>query len=137
MSKTKEYDEEPVCYCARCYSLNILHNDDIGLDWCGECGCPDILETSIEEWEKLYEGRYKHKFAVKGDIKDSFIFKMSISDLKTELFKSDAFDKILRELYPRFPGGYSKVDSILLLFDKLSKDNRIDDLRLLLIKYKK
>jgi hypothetical protein len=38
-------------------------------------------------------------------------------------------------MYPRFPGGFGKADSIVLFFDKLAKDNKLDDLRVTMMKY--
>lgn len=36
--------------------------------------------------------------------------------------------------YPTFPGGLGKLDSIILFFDKVIKDGRLDELRELLVK---
>ena len=56
-------DEEPVFYCARCLSLKIRYLDKIeDSEYCDECGSSDVKQASIEEWEKMYEERYGHKF---------------------------------------------------------------------------
>lgn len=129
----KDYDEEPVTYCSRCYSLKIAHEDVTDTDCCMNCGCTEVKETDITTWERMYTRRYGHKFTEKSnDPKDSMYFKMSISKLKDEVYKSKSFLYLIRKLYPKFPQGLGKADMVILLFDKLSKDNRIDDLRYLL-----
>lgn len=131
----EDYDSEPVIYCARCYSLKIKHEDSIGADVCTECGCSDTLTSSIEDWERLYERRYGHKFTVKNeDPKTSFIFKLPLEKLKDKVYESSAWREIIKALYPGFPGGLGRADSIILFFDKLVKDSRIADLKLLLLK---
>jgi len=133
--KRKEYDEEPVKYCTNCYSLKIKYEETIDSDCCANCGCLSIRESNIREWEKLYEKKYGKKFVEDTcNLKQSAYFNMPISKLKKKVFESKNFDTILKTLYPNFPGGYSKADSVILLFDKLSKDNKLDELRLLLLK---
>ena len=133
-----DYDSEPVTYCAKCYSLKIRHEDAIDADCCAECGCSDTLSTSISTWEKLYEGRYGKKYVEKSnDITNSPMFQLSIGKLKMKVYDCPKWHEVIRTLYPRFPRGLSKADSIILLFDRLSKDNRINDLRKLLLKYYK
>lgn len=132
----KDYDDEPVTYCPRCYSLKIKHEDITDTDCCMDCGCTEVKETDINTWERMYTRRYGHKYAEKSnDPKESIYFKMSISKLKTKLYQGNMLPYVIRKLYPRFPQGLSRFDSILLLFDKLGKDNRIDDLRYLLYDY--
>lgn len=129
--KTAEYDSEPVVYCSRCFSLKIGYEEALGTEYCMECGCSDISESSIEEWERLYERRYGKKHVTKNDsIYNSPVFKMSIEDLKTALYKHPKWRDIINHLYPRFPKYYGRIDSILLLFDWLLKEKRVDELRL-------
>lgn len=137
MSKiNKDYDSEPVEYCLKCYSLKIKHEDSLDIDCCCNCGSTEIGETDIDTWEKLYEKRYGHKYVEKPKTaKDSIFFKMSIERLKTKLYHHKAIRAIIYSLYPNFPKGYSKADMVILLFDKLAKDNRINDLRYLLFDY--
>ena len=131
-----DYDSDPVEYCSKCYSLKIKYIDAIDSDCCMECGCSDVATaSSIYEWEKLYERRYGHKYTVKSnDPRKSLLFKMSIERLKTTLYRHSLCDSIIKEMYPKFPGGLSKADSVILFFDKVIKENRIDELRLTLIK---
>lgn len=132
------YDLEPVRFCARCYSLKIKYEEAIDADCCMDCGSSDTLTASIEEWENMYERRYGRKFVMKSnDPKRSPIFKLPISKLKDKVFESPSWRAIIKTLYPKFPKRLDKAESIILLFDKLVRDNRIDDLRLLLIKYLK
>ena len=136
MERHSEYDEEPVVYCSRCYSLKIKYEEAIDSDCCMECGCSDITSSSIQEWEELYKSRYGHPYAVKTkDPQKSFVFQQSIQQLKTRVFQSPLWRKIIHALYPKFPKYYDKTDSVILLFDRLAKDNRMDDLRILLFNY--
>lgn len=138
--KIKEYDEEPVMYCAKCYSLNIVHEDVIDSDCCGRCGCTDFKTSSIEEWERLYKERYGHKFVENShDLRKSPVFMLSMDRLKTMVYKDECWKELCKMLYPAFPDGLSRADSVVLLFAKLIQDNRLDDLRIELINqnYKK
>lgn len=130
----EDYDLEPVRYCSQCYSLKIRYEDIIESDCCMDCGCSDIKETTIDNWETLYEGRYGHKYVTKSlDVRNSPIFKLSISSLKALVYEDENYRDIIKAMYPAFPEGLGKADSIIILFDKLIKDNRIDDLKILLI----
>lgn len=132
------YDAEPVTYCARCYSLKIRYEEEVDADCCMECGCSDTMTASIDEWEKLYENRYGKKYVEKkNDIRNSPMFLLPISKLKVKLYNCSEWLSIIKTLYPQFPKGLSKADSIILVFDKLSRDNKMDDLRILLAKYYK
>lgn len=127
----KKYEEEPVTYCARCYSLKIKYEESIGMDCCSDCGCTDFKTSSFEEWEKLFEERYGHRFVESTkDIRKSPIFQLTYSQLKNKVIQSPSWRKICKSLYPAFPRGFSKADSIILLFEKLCQDNRLDDLRI-------
>lgn len=57
INKKVDYDEELVGYCANCLSLKVEHTP-MGIDCCMECGCTDINESTIEEWEERYKKRY-------------------------------------------------------------------------------
>lgn len=132
------YDAEPVTYCARCYSLKIRYEEEVDADCCMECGCSDTMTASIDEWEKLYENRYGKKYVEKkNDIRNSPMFLLPISKLKVKLYNCPEWLSIIKTLYPQFPKGLSKADSIILVFDKLSRDNKMDDLKILLAKYYK
>lgn len=134
---TDNYDDEPVVYCANCYSLKIVYEEAIDADCCMECGCCDILSTTIDEWEKLYERKYGHKYLeINNNPRNSLLFKMSVEELKTYVYNSSQWKSIVMELYPKFPGGLSRIDSVILLFDKLIKDHRLDELRMFLYKLK-
>ena len=129
----KDYDAEPVVYCARCYSLKIKYEEDIDTDCCMDCGCTDTKTSSIDEWEKQYERRYGEHYVKKnGNPKDSFVYKMPLEKLKTVFFNSPTWREDINALYPLFPKGLGKADSIILLFDKLAKESRIDDLKLII-----
>lgn len=111
----KNYDDEPVTYCPRCYSLKIKHEDVTGNDCCMDCGCTEVRETDIKTWEKMFKGRYGHRYVERSnDPRDSVYFKMSISRLKDEVFRSKSVVYIIRSLYPRFPQGLSKSDMVIL-----------------------
>jgi len=131
-AKRVNYDDEPVEYCSRCYSLKIVHEDSIDSDCCMDCGSTDISTADIYTWERLYKERYGRKFVGRNnDPRSSIFFKMSISTLKTRLYQDDKLlGAVLHKLYPNFPDGLSKEETILVLFDKLCSDNRMDDLRM-------
>lgn len=132
--KLQEYDEEPIKYCTRCYSLKIGYEDAIDTEYCMECGCSDIAETSIYNWENMYENRYGHKFIKRDrDPKKSLIYKMPCSELKEMVSNSPDWKKIIFRMYPKFTRKYGRAETIMLFFDRLTKDNRIDELRILLV----
>ena len=135
MAKQKiDYEDEPVVYCARCYSLNIAYEDTIGMDCCGECGCTDFKSSKFETWDKMFTKRYGHKFLENlGDIKNSPIYQMSQEQLKSELYKRNDWKEICKALYPTFPEYLGKTDSIILLFAKLYEDKRMGDFKIELI----
>lgn len=54
------FNEEPVFFCASCLSLAVREVN--GRDFCDECGNTDIVTSTIEEWERLYEEKYGHKY---------------------------------------------------------------------------
>lgn len=132
--KKKDYDSEPVTYCAKCYSLKVFYEDTVGMDCCRDCGCTDLRTSSFEEWENLYKQKYGHKFLeAKGSVKRNPIFQMDATKLKSEVYKHPLWRDICRELYPAFPQWLSKADSIILLFAKLYQDNRMDELKTILV----
>lgn len=132
--KLNEYDSEPIAYCAKCYSLKIKHEDIVGTDCCMDCGCSDIEEATIEEWEKKYRERYGHDYVVKTkDLRRHPLWKMSLKRLRNEVYSMQDWREIIYKIYPKFPGGLSRIDSVLLFFDQLSKDKRIDELKTFLI----
>ena len=136
-TKKEDYNSEPVRYCSKCFSLKIKYEDTLGFECCADCGCSEISEAPIDIWEKKYIKKYGHRLVVKNeDPKKTYIFKLSINDLKTKVYKYLDWRTIVYSIYPNFPGGYGREDSIILFFDKLYRDNRIDDLRLLLWKMK-
>lgn len=133
--KSNDYNSEPVAYCAECYSLKIKYEEVIDSDCCMECGCTSIKEAPFETWEKMYEYRYGHKFAEKNnDASKSLVFNMSLSKLMMKVAECPRWDSIIRRIYSCFPRGLSKSDSIVMFFDKLVKDNKINVLKELLYK---
>lgn len=131
-----DYDLEPVAFCAKCFSPKIKHESSLDIDYCADCGCSEINEASVYEWESMYERRYGHKYVVKGtDPKKNPVFQLTRSELMNRLCNLSQWKTIIRSLYPHFPEGFSKADSIVLLFDKLVKDNRLNDLRMKLMSY--
>lgn len=116
--------------------MRIRHDDSVDVDWCMDCGGTETASANIDDWERLYEGRYGHKFVIRRNgPRDSKYFKMPLSKLKICLYESDVMDKIIHRLYPKFPEGLNKAESVIVLFDMLSSDNRIDDLRYMLYSY--
>ena len=133
--RNQDYDSEPVRYCARCYSLKVKYEESVDSECCGDCGSSDILEAPIEEWEKKYERKYGHKFTQKEqDPKNTFIFRLPLDKLKAKVYESSQWREIISAIYPKFPGGYGKADSIILFFDTLIRQNKLNELKLLLYK---
>lgn len=124
------YDEEPVTYCSKCYSLDIKYEESISSDICMDCGCTETLSTDIYSWEDLYKARYGCKFVTRGT--GSIYFNMSIDKLRTILYTRNDYMKVILRLYPLFPKNLGRLDSVQFLFDKLSKDNRFDEFRRIL-----
>lgn len=134
--KINDYDSEPIAFCANCLSLKIKHEDSIDMDYCSDCGSSEIMEAPVEQWEVMYEKKYGKKYVVKGnDPKKSPVFKLTISKLMDKFSNLPNWRVIIYNMYPRFPGGFGKADSIVLFFDKLAKDNKLDDLRVTMMKY--
>ena len=135
--KFEDYDSEPVYYCANCLSLGIRHEESIDSDCCKDCGGTDIREALPEEWEKMYKKKYGKDYVAKnGDIKKSPIFNLPLSKLMSRVADCPKWEVIIKEIYGHFPKGISKADSIVLFFDKLIKDNKLDSLKMLLYKLK-
>ena len=136
MPDPTNYNEEPVCYCANCFSLKIQHEDSLDIDYCADCGCSDIRESPISSWEQLYARRYgKYYVSRRTDPKRAKVFSMPIDSLKAKVYESPYLRRIINALYPVFPKGLKRSEAVITLFDKIVKDGRVNDLRLELIKY--
>lgn len=135
--KVMLYDSEPVKFCTKCLSLKVLYEDIRDIEYCGECGCTDVEEAPLDVWEQKYEKKYGHKFVEKGtNPRNSYIFNLTNNEIKQRLFASENWRKAIETIYPYFPRGYSKIDTILLFWDKILKDNKLDDFKLELTKIK-
>lgn len=131
----KEYDEEPVAYCKRCYSLNVRRDDNVDVDYCGDCGSTEIDETDIWNWEEMYRQRYGHRLVDdKKSPRKSMFFNVGMGELKKIVLKHEQLERIWMKMYGRMPKGLTREEKVLVLFDKLGKDNRLDDLRFFLYK---
>jgi hypothetical protein len=63
---SSNYNDEPVFYCKNCLSLKVkMVATGLDLDFCDECGSTDIEQAHIEEWRKLYRGRYGFDYLTK------------------------------------------------------------------------
>lgn len=129
------YDEEPVYYCKTCLSLSIKNEPVTDTDYCCECGSTDIGEAPIEVWEKMYEDKHhcKHLNAEQS-VKNSYLWNLPYSKLMDIVFELPDWRDLILEIYPNFPRRYSKTESIMLFFDKISKENKLNFLKTLLIK---
>lgn len=98
------------------------------------CGCSEIKTTSIQQWERMYEERYGHKYVEKHtDPKRRALYKLTTEELKEKLYNEPSWKWIIKQIYPAFPDYLGRADSILLFFDKLMKEKRQDELREILI----
>lgn len=133
----EDYDSEPVKYCSKCHSLKIKYEEDFDTEYCAECGGTDIKECSIEEWESLYEKRNKSKYTEKNkDPRQSPVYRLSLKGLMHKVSDSKHWESIIEGIFPHFPKGPNKADSIIAFFDILVRKNKLDDLRKLLYKLK-
>ena len=125
-----DYNSDPVLYCAECYSLKIMYEDIIGSDCCMDCGCTTVLTAPFEKWENLYQERYGRKFVEKtNDLKKSYVYHLTIKELKNKVSKSPKWEAIIKNVYHQFPRGLGKTEALMVFFDRLSKDNNFDTLR--------
>ncbi len=136
VEQVTDCDYEPWYYCATCLSPSIEHEDITDTDCCRTCGSTQIEESTFEEWEAKYERKYGHKYTKKEeDPKKSFVFSMPLEKLKTRVYENSAWRDIIKMMYPKFPGGLGRVDSIILFFDTIIKQGRLDELKLNLYRF--
>ena len=64
------------------------------------------------------------------------MFNLSLSKLMAKVADCPKWEYIIKQVYNHFPKGVSKADSIVMFFDRLIRDNKLDSLRLLLYKMK-
>lgn len=134
--KQKEYNDEPVIYCPKCYSLNIIEDSVIGISYCKECGCTDFKETTIEEWESMYRERYGHKLVTKSeDLTKSPIYNMSRHRLMNMLFEMEDSDIIIFKMFPLAPKEMSRKERIMWAFAKIDTQDTIHAIALIIIKH--
>lgn len=132
-----ELDPEPVKYCVKCLSLKVSYEEISDTEYCGDCGCVDIAECPFDEWERKYEARYGHKLVEKGtDPRKHPIYQMSLSELKKKIYNSPNWREALGCIYHKIPMGYSKLDCILLVFDRIIRENKVDEFKIALTKVK-
>ena len=56
------YDEIPVKFCKHCLYLGnvkVTNLFDQQVEYCPHCGSTEFEETTIDEWDKLFEEKYK------------------------------------------------------------------------------
>ena len=72
--KRQDYNNEPVCYCKTCLSINIKtvefdSNDDEleprSVDYCVPCSNTEMGEAHISEWADMYKEKYGEDFLTK------------------------------------------------------------------------
>ena len=126
----EENDIESWGYCSVCLSPKIKFDDTVDSYYCADCGCTTLCESSFEEWEEKYKKRYKKAYLkIKKDITKSPIFKMTVTELMFKLSNYSNWKDVIKDIYGIVPVGLSKTDSIIVFFDKLIKDNKINDLK--------
>lgn len=54
------YKTQKMFYCKSCLSLHIIQGRIV--DYCAKCGSADLGEVTLEEYDLLYEKKYKKKF---------------------------------------------------------------------------
>lgn len=130
-------NEEPWYYCANCLSPKVGYEDSVGADYCCDCGSTSIHEGIFENWEQQYLKRYKRKYVNQPrNIKNSPIYQMSFVELMKKVSDFPRWEDIIKAIYNTNISGLSKADSIVLFFDRLIRDNKLDELRELLYNWK-
>jgi len=82
----------------------------------------------------MYRSRYGHLYvSERRDIRNHPIFQYTLSELRMRLLNRTDCMNIITKMYPKFPKGFGKKDSVFLFFDRLLKDNRVNDLRYYLL----
>lgn len=100
-----------------------------------KCGCSETAEASIEDWERLYENRYGHKYVERPrNPYKNHIYQMPLSELKMELFGRHDYRDIIERIYPKFPKYLTRTDAVILFFDRAGKEGDLDLVRDLLSK---
>lgn len=61
MMMDNDYNEIPVFYCKDCLSLKIINISQEDC-YCEECGSTNIEQTTIKNWEELYQKQFGYKF---------------------------------------------------------------------------
>jgi hypothetical protein len=57
-------EEDKVLYCPDCLSLSIKGIDGTNICYCAKCGCTNIQEIDFDEWDKLYQKKFGHKYVI-------------------------------------------------------------------------
>lgn len=57
-------DDELVYYCEHCLSLNVRRLP-CNLDYCADCNCANVAQTTNEKWEKMWKEKYHEDFLTK------------------------------------------------------------------------
>jgi len=127
----EDYDLEPVRYCPRCYSLRIGSIEGVeDSDYCMDCGCAESAEASIGDWERMYKARYGRPFVEGGgNPRRSRIYRMSLPELRQELYGHPRCRSIIKAFYPTFPDYLTRAEMTLLFFDRACRDKRLGELR--------
>lgn len=72
--KKQDYNNEPICYCKTCLSINIktVEFEPVALvngkstsrnvDYCVPCSNTEMGEVHISEWQDMYKERYGEDF---------------------------------------------------------------------------
>jgi hypothetical protein len=136
MSYNEEYNSDPVYFCENCYSLYIKHDDFLDADYCAKCGCSNIVCTDIKDWEKLYENRYKRKLVTRaGDPNVIKVYGMTWKEIKQFICDSPKWESIVCRMYPHLRNRYGRADTLMMFFDLVTRQNRINELKDVLVKY--
>lgn len=99
-------------------------------DFCKSCGCTEISQTDIRTWERLYESRYGHKYVERpADPVRARIGTLTWEELKRMFCTHRCCEGIIWQMYPRLSRRLPKADAMLLFFDKVMKDGRIEELK--------
>lgn len=130
-----KYNDIPVKYCSKCYSLQIGSIEGLeDSDYCMHCGSSEILEGNIYAWEELYEKRYGHKYVeVSRSPRQAYLDSLSLTELKRLVYNNNKCFEVIKTMYPVYPFLDGKLETCMEFFELIARDKRIEELKKLLI----
>lgn len=83
-------------------------------------------------WEERYGERYIKRYR---NPKKAYVYNLPMGDLKQLIYLSPFRREIIKSMYHDFPEYVTDIESVLLLYDNVCKDGRLNELRDNIVKY--